>query len=284
MNRWRRQVRTTCRVALTLLSLGCAGEPEHAPGPPRGGTLARGYGVTIRKVAYVPEDRLQTFGLVGSCEARDSEQCADRSWSPEEVAAVANAARTIGELSGFQTSYVETGAEVRVHALPASNPAPGCTNGSVTCWFGATDCVESAETLLDASGTPVSDQYKDRSWSFLRCTRWRIEVSMDNLYAWADFLGLERWRVLRAMVLHEMGHSLGLEHTSSGLMRGHLPICYFIEPGHPRDKYDPNAPSDAFQRFECVEGVKPPELALSQRQKLDAYRLGGDGWSILTLH
>jgi hypothetical protein len=62
-----------------------------------------------------------------------------------------------------------------------------------------------------------------------------------------------------------------------------LPICYFLEPGHPRDKYDPNAREDAFQRFECLEGVKPPELALSQRKKLDAYRIRGEGWSILTL-
>jgi hypothetical protein len=29
--------------------------------------------------------------------------------------------------------------------------------------------------------------------------------------------------------------------------------------------------------------VKPPELALSQRKKLDAYRIRGEGWSILTL-
>jgi hypothetical protein len=270
-----------CWLALALLGLGCAQKP--AGGPPRGGTLARGYGVTIRRVAYVPEDRVQTFGLVQRCEPGDGQSCADRVWSADEIAAVANAARIIGELSGFETRYVDAQPEVRVHARPARQPEPGCTDGSVTCWFGATDCVESAEVLLDASGTPLRDSYKKSSWSFTRCTRWRIEVSLDNVAAWAHFIEVEPWRVLRAMVLHEMGHTLGLEHTSSGLMRGNLPVCYFIEPGHPRDKHDPTAASDAFQRFECLEGVKPPELALSQRRKLDAYRSGGEGWSLLTL-
>ena len=85
------------------------------------------------------------------------------------------------------------------------------------------------------------------------------------------------------MVLHEMGHTLGLGHTGVGLMRGNLPVCYFIEPGHPRDKFTPNTPADAFQRFECLEGVKPPELSLAQRMKLDVYRSGGLGWTLLEL-
>jgi hypothetical protein len=276
---WRRS------VLWALALLGCAQRapaPEQALELQRGGTLARGYGVTIRRVSYVPDDRVQSFGLVQRCEPRDG-TCADRSWSADEVAAVANAARMLGQLSGFDTSYVEQNPEVRVHALPARPPAAGCLDGSVTCWFGATDCVERGGELLDASGAPVRDRYKERSYTLTRCLRWRIEVSLDNLHAWADFLGLERWRVLRAMVLHEMGHTLGLSHTKSGLMRSNLPVCYFIEPGHPRDRFDPGATSGAFQRFECLEGVRPPELALAQRQKLDAYRPGGEGWTLLEL-
>ena len=82
------------------------------------------------------------------------------------MAAVANASRMLGQLSGFETRYDADSPEVRVHALPQSPPAAGCTDGSVTCWFGATDCTEAAEVLLDPSGAPVLDQYGQRSFSF----------------------------------------------------------------------------------------------------------------------
>lgn len=54
-------------------------------------------------------------------------------------------------------------------------------------------------------------------------------------------------------------------------------------PGHPRDRYDPSAGPRAFQRFECLEGVKPLDLAPGQRARLDAFRPGGVGWTLLEL-
>jgi hypothetical protein len=272
-------------VQLLPLTSALSCDRSEAPPAPRsasGSTLARGYGVTIQGVAYVPGDRVQSFGLIASCEALDGKTCADRAWDGGEVDAVTRAALFAGKLSGFDTSYDSKQPEVRIHARQDTAPAPACLDGKSTCWFGSTNCVESAEVLLDAQGAPVIESHPKSSWSFTRCLRWALEVSTVNVYAWADFLGIDRLHVLRSVVLHEMGHSLGLEHHREGLMRGNLPVCYFIEPGDPRDRFDPAAKSDAFQRFECLEGVKEPQLAPIQRAKLDAYRPAGPGWSLIS--
>jgi hypothetical protein len=135
--------------------------------------------------------------------------------------------------------------------------------------------------LLDAAGVPVIDSHGAAAVSLVRCRRWSLELSLANIYAWADFLDLDRAHVLRSAALHEMGHTLGLEHHRIGLMRSRLPVCYFIDPGDPRDAFDPAAGADAFQRFECLEGVTEPALAPAQRAKLDAYRAAGVGWSLV---
>lgn len=268
-----------------LASLACCAcappaTSEPAPRPFQGGSLAHGYGVTIKQVSYVPNDRVQSFGLVESCEALDGSTCASRAWTPDEVDAAATATQVLGQLSGFETRVDAKDPEVRIHARRDAEPAAGCSDGSTTCWFGSTDCVESAGVLLDASGSPLLDSSGAKTWSFTTCARWALEVSVVNVNAWADFLGLERRHVLRSVLLHEMGHSLGLEHSRAGLMRAHLPLCYFIDPGDPRDRFDPSAAPDAFQRFACLEGVTEPVFAPAQRLKLDAYRGGGSSWSI----
>ena len=250
--------------------------------PAAGGTVAHAYGVTIRGVAYVPDDRRQSFGLVHSCEARDG-SCAERSWSEAEQAAVSSTVQLAGNLSGFETSFDTHDPEVRVHAQLEGEPLRGCVDGSSTCWFGSTNCIERAGKLLDAGGAPLLDTDGAASWSLTACSRWTIEVSMANIDAWAHFLQLDRLHVLRSALLHEMGHTLGLEHANTGLMRSRLPVCYFIEPGDARDRFDPRATSDTAQRFECLEGVRPPEFAAAQRAKLDAYRSGAKGWSLAAL-
>ncbi len=248
-----------------------------------GGTIGRGYGVKIRGKVYVPNDRVQSFGLVEACTAIDGSTCADRAWAADELDAVSNAVRLAGRMSGFELRSDATNPEVRVHAALDAAPTQGCLDGLSTCWFASTLCVESAQVLLDASGAPLLDTAAGASSALNTCSRWTIEVSVVNAYAWADFLELDRRHVLESVILHEMGHTLGLRHTSAGLMRARLPVCYFIEPGDPRDTFDSAAKSDAFQRFQCLEGVKEPELAPHQRAKLDAYQAHGLGWSIATL-
>jgi hypothetical protein len=255
-------------------------QPAPAFSPTGGGSVAHAYGVTIRGVAYVPNDRRQSFGLVRTCEARDGASCAARPWSLAEQAAVASAAQLTGSLSGFETSFGAPDPEVRVHAEPDGAPLPGCVDGSSTCWFASTDCIERAGELKDANGAPLLDTNGAASWSLTACSRWAISVSLANVDAWAKFLQLDRLHVLRSAVLHEMGHTLGLAHAEAGLMRSRLPVCYFIDPGDARDHFDPTAASDAAQRFECLEGVKPPALSAPQRAQLDAYRSFGKGWSI----
>ena len=167
-----------------------------------------------------------------------------------------------------------------MHAQNDSEPLRGCVDGSSTCWFASTECSERGGELLAPSGAPLLDTDGVKSWSLVVCSRWTIEVSLTNIAAWAHFLQLDPLHVLRSAVLHEMVHTLGLGHADTGLMRSRLPVCYFIEPGDPKDRFDPAATSDTAQRFECLEGVKPPELAAPQRAKLDAYRSFGTGWSI----
>jgi hypothetical protein len=257
-------------------------ESEPAPSPFQGGTLARGYGVTLKKVAYVPNDRRQSFGLVETCEALDGSRCAPRAWAPAELDSVAQATALLERGSGFQTRVEAKDPEVRIHARSETLPGAGCADGSVTCWFGSTDCSEGAGVLLDASGAPVLDSYAASTWSFTACSRWAVEVSVLNIYTWADFLGLEREHVLGSVILHEMGHTLGLEHTRLGIMRPHLPVCYFIDPGDARDVFDPTSTEDSFQRYDCLEGVKEPAFSPGQRAKLDAFRGGAPGWSMVT--
>jgi hypothetical protein len=271
---------------LAIVATSCTPSPERAQQSTASslavGTIARGYGVTIKGVAYVPGDRTQSFGLVEACESRDGNTCADRSWSTGEIAAVAQAAQVAGNISGFQTRFDSNDPEVRVRARGDSTPAPACLDGSDTCWFGSTDCIERGELLLDAAGAAILDTQGESSWSLTRCARWGLEVAIANVNAWADFLKLDRLHVLRSVVLHEMGHSLGLEHHRVGLMRAHLPVCYFIDPGDPRDVFDPKATAAAFQRFDCLEGVREPELAPLQRAKLDTYQPGGPSWSLVS--
>lgn len=257
-------------------------EMEPASQPLQGGTLARGYGVTLKKVAYVPNDRRQSFGLVETCEAVDGSSCADRSWAPDEVDGLSSSTALLERLSGFQTRPDAKDPEVRIHARAGASAGAGCADGSVTCWFGSTDCIAGSSVLLDVSGAPVLDSYGTSSWSLTACSRWAVEVSVVNIHAWADFLGLEREHVLRSVMLHEMGHTLGLEHSDRGIMRPHLPVCYFIDPGDARDVFDPAATEDSFQRFDCLEGVREPTLSPAQRAKLDAYRGGERGWSIVS--
>lgn len=271
--------------ALTLTAIASAAcappvEPEQES-QATGGTIARGYGVTVGGVSYVPNDRFQSFGVVETCELVDGSTCADRSWSAAEIDALTRAAQQAGTLSGFETSFATNDPEVRVHARPEIVAAPACSSGSSTCWLGATYCSEVTEALLDAAGMPLIDAQGAASSSLMRCGRWSLELSLANIYAWSDFLGLDRGHVLRSTALHEMGHTLGLEHHRAGLMRARLPVCYFIEPGDPRDAFDPTATADAFQRFECLEGVAEPSLAPAQRAKLDAFRPAGAGWSIV---
>ena len=278
------------RAALALRSIPlpwlvwCACTPpaasEHEPHPFQGGTLARGYGVTIQRGTYVPDDRSQSFGLVEACEAVDGRNCARRAWTPDEVEATARATHSLAELSGFQTRVDDKDPEVRIHARRDGEPGAGCADGSTTCWFASTECAESAGVLLDPSGGPLLDASGTSTRSLTACSRWTLELSLVNVYAWADFLHLDRGHVLRSVLLHEMGHSLGLNHARTGLMRAHLPVCYFIEPGDPRDLFDPAAAQDAFQRFECLEGVTDPVLAPAQRAQLDAYRGSGSSWLI----
>src|SRR5262245_32186891 len=67
-------------------------EPEPPPIPLDGGTVARGFGVSIRGIAYVPDDRVQSFGLVSACEPSDGSTCGDHAWSAGEQDALARAA------------------------------------------------------------------------------------------------------------------------------------------------------------------------------------------------
>jgi len=278
------------RAARALLSIPlpwlafCACAPpaasEPTPHPFRGGTLAHGYGFTLGHVTYVPDDRAQSFGLVETCEALDGRSCSSHAWTPSEVGAAERATHALARLSGFETRLDARDPEVRIHARRDGEPGAGCADGSTTCWFGSTTCAQSAGVLLGPSGSPLLDASAGTSWSLTSCSRWALELSLVNVYAWADFLGLEREHVLRSVLLHEMGHSLGLNHARAGLMRPHLPVCYFIDPGDPRDRFDPAAAQDAFQRFECLEGVSEPELAPAQRARLNAYRGDGSSWSI----
>jgi len=267
-----------------LAGAGCTppAESEPAPQPFQGGTLAHGYGVTLKKVAYVPNDRRQSFGLVETCEGVDGSSCGNRAWAPGEIDSVSKTTALLERLSGFQLRVDMKDPEVRIHARADAEPGAGCADGSVTCWFGSTSCSEGGGLLLDASGAPVLDSYSSSTWSFTACSRWALELSLVNIYTWADFLGLEREHVLRSVMLHEMGHTLGLEHARLGIMRPHLPVCYFIDPGDARDVFDPTSTESSFQRFECLEGVHEPELSPVQRAKLDAYRGGELGWSMVS--
>jgi hypothetical protein len=273
--------RSPAALASWLLACACAPPAgnELAPQPLEGSRVAHRYGVTLQRVTYVPNDRTQSFGLVETCESLDGNACGAHSWAPDEVESLERASAQLGAISGFSTRVGGQDPEVRVHARFERRPAAGCLDGSVTCWFGSTQCAESGGQLLDERGVALTDTYQGSSWTLSTCRRWSLEVALVNIYAWADFLGLERRHVLRSVLLHEMGHSLGLEHNRSGLMRAHLPVCYFIEPGDPRDRFDPASGEDAFQRFQCLEGVKEPVLAARQRRMLDAFHAGGPGWT-----
>jgi hypothetical protein len=74
---------------------------EPAPHPFEGGQLAHGYGVTLQRVTYVPNDRTQSFGLVEACESADGSSCGPHSWAPDEVESIEQATAQLGAISGF---------------------------------------------------------------------------------------------------------------------------------------------------------------------------------------
>src|SRR6185436_5403556 len=123
-----RSVMQRSRHSWLLLSMlactACAppAESEPAPQPFRGGTLARGYGITLNRVVYVPNDRTQSFGLVEACEALDGNRCANRAWAPDELDSIEKTTALLGRLSGFQTRVDPRDPEVRIHARTGSRP------------------------------------------------------------------------------------------------------------------------------------------------------------------
>lgn len=182
-----------------------AHEPEAAPAPaaiPENWPEIVGLGA-LREGATVPT----SWGLKSEIPNDTFHSWAFEAaedWSAADRAVLLRVTEQLNEETDWVISFDETAVpstDVEV-SFDASPPSGACAEGTGMCWFGQTGCLENESSL----------------GAYRVCHRWYMNLSMNNITAWAFRKSTSAQVALETVFRHELGHSLGFAHNGDGIM------------------------------------------------------------------
>lgn len=202
---------------LPPISEASAEQFDVAPAPEQyqGGYAVTGYGSKSGAARFIQDggETTWTFDVEGAAP------------TAEQLATARRAFAYLGSVAS-NWSFVELEAPnaqtdiVIKLSDPEKRGADGCYDAlaSGVCWFASAGCTTVADVETGSDDVHV-------------CERYHINVGQHGVDGFAESAGLERAELWETVFIHEIGHTLGLNHAprgSNSIMKATLPIVGWL--------------------------------------------------------
>lgn len=175
-----------------------------------GGVLPTGLGINRKGGGIlVPNDRVHHVTFTGQVEEL----------TIPELTSMRNSLVRMTTLTSFE--LIDDGTDevnVVIDPKPASEVCKGNKRG--TCWLGS------------ASFDKTGENFEVDGSSIFICEHYTINISIENIRAFARQKIMRPENVLMTVLMHELGHTLGLPHGKEGLMKSAPPNTMLKDPGN----------------------------------------------------